>query len=46
MNKMVVLICMVLGVQASFAQELKDNDSIAEDSVKNILQGLIDITGD
>ena len=36
MNRMVVLVCMVLGVQASFAQALTENDSIAEDSVKNI----------
>lgn len=36
MNRMVVLVCMVLGVQASFARALTENDSIAKDSVKNI----------
>lgn len=34
MNKWIVLACMVLGVQASFAQ-VKENDSIVKDSVKH-----------
>ena len=36
MNRIVVLLCLLLGVQALCAQENIDNDSIVRDSVKNI----------
>lgn len=36
MNRLFVLVYMVLGVQASFGQALKEKDSIAADSLSNI----------